>query len=566
MLLLPLALASCGNAPQVISVVPGRGSGGIHSNAPIEVTFSTAMNKRSVEDHFSVQPVAASLFSIPWLTHQPLGPFVKGSYSWPTPRTMLFHHEVLLPGTHYQVVLEGGFQDAQGGVNTLRHSWIFETDLAPEITGSNPTDGATQVGIDAYLNVSFGYVVLPESLQPGSITLSPDTPVTLQRDPTDPYNVIIAPQHLLKPFTTYRIHVTRQIRNTDGNRIGHARTITFHTGKSQLLQTWMTFLGPGSPRAQGVWLVQARPDLPRPLLRGAYAQARWSENGRELLVQRSDGTWAEAGLDGRLHDLPFTAQWASFVGVQLPGTGSPQSFAYLENSTLRVQRIVPEARAQPAPVTVATGVGSAAVRPGGASIAYTVHTARGWEVDGYTVGLGASYQLTTAKSPIDDLSWSPAGTQLAYRVREEPQAASSVSAPGPSYRLQAMTLGSGSRPVTVAVGQVGNPAWETDDRTLLFTDQLPGQATTRIFRAVVGQSPTRPAPGTGLPPGPRADIQSFEISPDGRQIAYLTQKGAGQVLWLMNADGTGARQLTGVAGSAFPWTASGLSWSPLVTA
>ncbi|MBO0702366.1 MAG: Ig-like domain-containing protein [Candidatus Dormibacteraeota bacterium] len=565
MLLLPLALASCGDAPQVISVIPGRGSGGIHSNAPVEVTFSTAMNKQSVEDHFSVQPVAASLFSIPWLSHQPLGPPVKGSFSWPTPRTMRFNHEVLLPGTHYQVVLEGGFQGAQGGVNTLRHSWIFETDLAPEMTGSSPADGATQVGIDSYLNVSFGYQVLAQSLQPGAITLSPDTPVTLHRDPTDPYNVIIAPHRLLKPFTTYRIHVTRQVRNTDGNRIGHARTITFHTGKSQLLQTWITFVGPSSPRAQGVWLVQARPDLPRPLLRGSYTQARWSESGRELLVQRSNGTWAEADLDGRLRDLPFSAQWASFVGAQLPGANPPQTFAYLEHSTLRVQRFVPGDKTQPAPVTVATNVGSAAVRPGGSAIAYTVHTATGWEVRGYTVGLGAAYQLTTARTPIDDLSWSPAGTQLAYRVEEEPAATSSVVAPGPAYRLQTITLGSGSAPVTVAVGQVGNPAWETDDRTLLFTDQLPGQTTTRIFRAVVGQSPTRPAPGTGLPTGPHADIQSFEISPDGRQIAYLTQHGGGQILWLMNADGTGTRQLTGAAGSVFPWTASGLSWSPFVT-
>lgn len=552
----------------MLSITPGRGSGGIHSNAPIVVKFSTAMNQKSVEDHFSVQPVAASLLSIPWLPHQALGPYVKGTFSWPTPETMHFNHDVLLPGTHYQVVLRGGFEDAEGGVNTLRHSWIFETDLAPEMTGSNPADGATQVGIDQYLNVSFGYMVMPESLQPGSITLTPDTAVTLRRDPSDPYNVIVAPQRLLKPFTTYQIHVTRAVRNTDGNRIGHARTITFRTGKSQLQQSWITFVGPGdtSKEGQGVWLVQARPDLPRPLLHGAYTQASWSANGRQLLVQRPDGSWAEAGLDGTLRELPFRAQWASFAGVQLSGTDPPQTFAYLENSTLRVQRILPEAKTQPAPITVATGVDSAAVAPGGAAIAYTVQTPSGWDVDGYQVGLGAAYQLATAKTTVDELAWSPDGTQLAFRVREEPDQPPAPGAqPGPSYRLEAISLGTGAAPVTVAVGQVGNPGWEADNRTLLFTDQRPGQTTARIFRAVVGQSPAQPAAGTGLPAGPDIDVQSFVVSPDGRQIAYLTERGTSQILGLMNADGTGAKELTGFEGSSFPWTASGLSWSPAVT-
>lgn len=546
----------------MIAITPGRGSGGIHSNAPVQITFSTAMNQLSVEDHFSLQPVDASLLSIPWLPHRPLGPYVQGTFSWPTPSTMVFHHGVLLPGTHYQVVLEGGFQDAQGGVNTLRHSWIFETDLAPEMTGSSPSDGATGVGIDQYLNVSFGYPVLPSSLHSGAITLTPDTPVTLRRDPSDPYNVIIAPQRLLQPFTTYHLHITREVRNTDGNRIGHARTVTFRTGKAQLLQTWITFLGPASSAGQGVWLVQAHPDLARPLLQGAYSQASWDANGRQLLVERADGVWAVAGLDGVEQELPFRAQWAGVVGIPLPGAKPPQTFAYLENSTLRVQRVLPEAKSQPPAITVATGVGSAAVEPGGASIAYTVQTPGGWSLDGYTVGLGASYRLASDTNAIDDLAWSPDGTQLAYRVREAPSAG---SPPGPSYRLDTITLGAGTAPVTVARGAVANPAWESDDRTLLFTDELPGQTTARIFRAVVGQSPTQPAAGTGLPSGPDRNIQSFELSPDGRQIAFLTAGDTGQTVWLMNADGTGARQLTGEAGSPFPWSASGLSWSPAVS-
>jgi hypothetical protein len=481
---------------------------------------------------------------------------------------MYFKHSEFDPGTHYQVVLDAGFQDAQGGVNPLRHSWIFETDLAPEVTGSNPADGATGAGIDQYLNVSFGYEVLPDSLQPGSITLTPDTPVTLRRDPSNPYDVIIAPQRLLLPSTTYQIHVTRAVRNTDGNRLGHERTLTFRTGRSQLVQNWITFVGPSSTSdaGQGVWLVQAKPDLPRPLLHGAYTRASWSANGRQLLVQRTDGTWAEAGLDGTLRDLPFTAQWASFAGVQLPGADPAQTFAYLDDSTLRVQRFVPDATTQPPPLTVATGVSSAAVAPDGADIAYTVRTASGWEIDGYTIGLGASYQLTTPRSFVDDLAWSPDGTQLAYRVQEETDLAPSPKVhAGPSFRLDAITLRSGAAPVTVAVGQVGNPAWESDDRTLLFTDQLPGQTTARIFRAVVGQSPTVPAAGTGLPAGPDTDIQSFVVSPDGRQIAYLTQVGTSQILWLMNADGTGTAQLTGFQGSSFPWSAAVLSWSPPVT-
>ncbi|MGH7912146.1 MAG: Ig-like domain-containing protein, partial [Candidatus Dormibacteraceae bacterium] len=66
LLLAPMVLAACGGAPQVTAIVPARGSGSIHSDAPIQITFSTAMNERSVEQRVSLQPVADSLLSLPW--------------------------------------------------------------------------------------------------------------------------------------------------------------------------------------------------------------------------------------------------------------------------------------------------------------------------------------------------------------------------------------------------------------------------------------------------------------------------------------------------------------------
>ncbi|MGH7921265.1 MAG: Ig-like domain-containing protein, partial [Candidatus Dormibacteraceae bacterium] len=108
LLLAPMVLAACGGAPQVTAIVPARGSGSIHSDAPIQITFSTAMNERSVEQRVSLQPVADSLLSLPWIPHRALGPVVKGTFSWPTPKILLLKHPVLLPGTHYQIVLQGG--------------------------------------------------------------------------------------------------------------------------------------------------------------------------------------------------------------------------------------------------------------------------------------------------------------------------------------------------------------------------------------------------------------------------------------------------------------------------
>lgn len=531
------------------AIVPARGSGSIHSNAPVTVTFSTAMNEQSVEQHFSLQPVQDSFLSLPWIPKKPLGPRVRGTFHWSTPRTMVFDHPVLWAGTHYQIVLDGGFQDAQGGVNTLRHSWVFETDNAPQLTGSDPSSGSTGVGIDQYLDVSFGYRIQPSSLVKGSITLDPHTPVTLRRDPKDPYVVIVAPQHLLKPRTTYHLHVSREIRNTDGNGLARARTITFRTQKPAPVQGWITFVGGNQGTGdQGVWLVQASPDLPRPLASGAYTQASWAAGARQLLVQRSGDSWAVMGLDGSTRPLPFTAQWAAFVG-----TGP--DIAYLQNGTLQVQRVGPPGKALPAPTTVATGVSAAAVEPTGNAIAYAVDTPSGWQVDGYDAGLAAAYQLAAPHQPVDDLAWSTDGTQLAFRVRTE-------SGAGPTYRLEALTLGGGGTPVTVATGAVGNPAWESDDRTLLFTDALPGQHSERIFRAVVGESQGQPAAGSGLPAGKAVQIRSFALSPDGRQIAYLTDQDGKSVLWLMNADGTGVTQLTGQRGSSFPGSAAGLSWTP----
>ncbi|MCC6587542.1 MAG: S9 family peptidase [Bryobacterales bacterium] len=46
-------------------------------------------------------------------------------------------------------------------------------------------------------------------------------------------------------------------------------------------------------------------------------------------------------------------------------------------------------------------------------------------------------------------------------------------------------------------------------------------------------------------------------SPDGKQIAFLSNRGGAQQIWLMNRDGSGARQLTAIATEA-----DGVVWSP----
>jgi TolB protein len=102
------------------------------------------------------------------------------------------------------------------------------------------------------------------------------------------------------------------------------------------------------------------------------------------------------------------------------------------------------------------------------------------------------------------------------------------------------------------------PAWRPDGRELLLTSYRSGRPELWAFR---------PADHGFRRVGAVPNAMGGVYSPDGRQIAFTATEGSGSDIWVMNADGTGARNLTHAAaepGKAAAPRALNVSptWSP----
>ncbi len=79
------------------------------------------------------------------------------------------------------------------------------------------------------------------------------------------------------------------------------------------------------------------------------------------------------------------------------------------------------------------------------------------------------------------------------------------------------------------------PAWRPDGREILVTSYRTGRPQLFAFR--LSDRSFRPV-------GNRANAMGGAYSPDGSRIAFTVTQGANTDIWVMNADGSGARQLT----------------------
>jgi hypothetical protein len=379
----------------------------------------------------------------------------------------------------------------------------------------------------------------------GSISVSPSVRFSLRHDAGDARRVILAPDALLEPLRAYTLAVTADARDVDGNPLRAGTVVSFTTGELTALRHWIGFIVDSTPGAEGdgVWIVDEN-RFPRQLVNAPVDSFSWSADGTHLLLRSPAGAWSDQPLGGTATQLPFRAQWAAFLA---PGRG----YAYLDDGQLRVLT------ARGDVVDVASDVGEAAVAPGGSRLAFTVGGRAGAEIDGYDVDLHARYRLQTETGPVDGLDWSPDGLALAYRL---------VAADPQKSQVRARQLSGSARTVTVATGEVSAPAWQADSRHVIFTAPVagPGGTVSKAFRLAAGDPPPRTLAGVqALPAGPRVAVRNASPSPDGHQIAFLSDFEGRPAVFLMNADGTNVTRVSEFDPPGLAYSCRAVAWTPV---
>jgi len=507
-----------------VQISPDRGASDVPSNQPVKITFDRPVDKASVASRFRLEPSAS------------------GVVGWPSPTVMVFSHAPLRSGTQYRVVLDAGYRDLAGNVNGLRHGWPFRTELPPALAASDPAPGERDVDPAAYITLSFNREMDAHSLA-GAITLSPAVQLAVRTDPADGRRAILSPRSLLAPNLDYSVTVTQSARDVDGNPLRSGFALNFSTGFQRPLHHWVGFAtdAAAGTAGDGVWMVDEN-QFPRQLAAGSVDSFSWSPDGSRLLVRSSEGVWTDQPIGGEPRRLPIQAAWAAFLG-------GDRGYAYLEGDRLR--QVVADGSSR----DLASGVSEATVGPRGLRIAFVTGTAAGGsEVWAYDLDLHSRYRIQAENGPVSGIAWAPDGSRLAYRL-----GASSLD----RAKIRVRSLTGAARTATLATGEVGNPAWLADSRHVIFAAllSLPSGPVSKAFRVNVTDVPAPPLDAsTALPAGPLAAEDPLP-SPDGHQIAFLSTVQSYTELWLMNADGTGLRQLTAYDAAGFPYSCRAPAWT-----
>ncbi|HNW35960.1 MAG TPA: Ig-like domain-containing protein, partial [Candidatus Ozemobacteraceae bacterium] len=206
--------------PTILSVAPREGSSGIPRNTPIELTFSEAMKRTSVESSVLVTPSSGGL-----------------SYAWNADGTIL----TIKPATGWpadsQITLSIGTNAADSSGNGLaaQFNLAFRSSAlqAPELAASIPVSGSTGVGRTAPLTLAFTQPMMKSSLTEAlSITPAPAAGISIAWS-SDATVATVTPSPSWANAAEITVKLGNAAKSTTGVSLPATATIVFSTSDTE---------------------------------------------------------------------------------------------------------------------------------------------------------------------------------------------------------------------------------------------------------------------------------------------------------------------------------------------
>lgn len=544
-------LAACSvDAPSIVAIVPGRDARDVPTNQEVRIAFDRPMNHQSVETRFELRPPLDGC-----------GRAGGCGLNW-RGNSVVFTHtqQNFRLGTRYEVLLHGGYSDANGRQNTLEHSWAFTTEGPPALSAVHPADRSLGVAPDRNLALTFNRPMDLGSLKT-AISLSPETPYLIRaRSGGDGSQVLVVPTELLHSGVVYTLAVQGAV-DTHGNLLPGRLARSFTVGGASFARRIACLISERDQGAFGVATVDPHPDpfLGRSAPKIAYtlpAAERptraiiafdWAPDGGRLVL----AVGARGALEGTLRIVDLragTAQDLNAAGSSVAWSPDGSAIAYLSRQTLHLFRPLTGDD-----VTLSHDqivLPPLAFTPDGKSIAFAVRDSSDQpRLQIMNLELRSTYRPIGLEDPADHPAWSFDGTKLAFRriTDHGPQLwVYDISAPSSAYRQEAAL-------------DVQSAAWLNDNSTLVVAVGIGSDSTlyrVNVFAPTETGGVVKLTGASGVPDGMAPTAPPYD-----RRIAFTAIVGDLPQLFVMNADGSGQVQLTRYEAD-FPYTAQSANWSP----
>jgi uncharacterized protein YvpB len=184
-------------APGILQFTPAENN--VSANAPIVISFSEPMDKKSVEENFSITPL------------------VLGNFTWKDDQSLTFAPTRLANETKYTVTVKKGAKAQGSGFLEQDVVKTFTTIGHVKVAQFAPTDGWFAVGIANQIKTTFDQEVDKKSAE-SKFSISPQVPGTFSWDSN---TMIFTPSQDFIFSTKYKVTIAsgvKSIRGLDANK------------------------------------------------------------------------------------------------------------------------------------------------------------------------------------------------------------------------------------------------------------------------------------------------------------------------------------------------------------